>query len=265
MQGHLRRFVVLLLVALSVAASVIAQAAKRLPADVMVPTVTGIFIAPVPNAPFSGVLEVTSRQKLSDGSFNDLRTINYVARDSVGRTYGELREFVAGQYQGEPPLKNCRIYDPNAELETIVNPFTFIARQMPRKEAKPSAGAVPVPDPAAANPPVKVEDLGTKTVDGIVLHGTRQSKLGDIVDEYWYSSDLDLYLIRKHVDPKWNQTFTVTKLVRSEPDPARFIVPAGFRIADGRLPPKTSKGHPKWDRVASTMSAEASQRLPSFT
>jgi len=156
-----------------------------------------------------------------------------------------LREFVAGQYQGEPPLKNCRIYDPNAELETIVNPFTFIARQMPRKEAKPSAGVVPVPDPAAANPPVKVEDLGTKTVDGIVLHGTRQSKLGDIVDEYWYSSDLDLYLIRKHVDPKWNQTFTVTKLVRSEPDPARFIVPAGFRIADGPAPSQNEQGSPK--------------------
>jgi TonB family protein len=244
MQGRRRRLAFLLLALASLAAPSVSQEAKKLAGDVSVPNVNGIFIDPVPNAPFSGVLEITSRQKLSDGSFNDLKTINCVARDSVGRTYQEGRHFVADQYQGEPPLQSFRIYDPNAELETRLDPFTFIARQVTRKEAKPAPGLVPAADAATANPPVKVEDLGTKTFDGVTLRGTRQTKSADTFDEYWYSADLALYLIRKHVDPKWEQTFTLTKLDRSEPDPARFVVPKSYRIAEGPAPAPSDQGQP---------------------
>jgi len=226
------------------AAPALSQAPKKVPGDVAIPTVNGIFIDPVPNAPFSGVLEITSRQKLSDGSFNDLKTIDNVARDSVGRTYQEGRHFVAEQYRGEPPLQSSRIYDPNLELETHVDPFTFLARQITRKEAKPAPGLIPAADPAAANPPIKVEDLGVKTFEGVTLHGTRQTKAPDTFDEYWYSPDLAIYMIRKHVDPKWEQSFTVAKLDRSEPDPARFMVPKGYKIADGPAPAQRAQATP---------------------
>jgi len=220
------------------------QEPRKVSSEISVPNVNGIFLDPVPNAAFSAILEITSRQKLPDGSFHDLRTINVVARDSVGRTYQEGRRLVAEQYQGEPPLQSFHIYDPNTELDTRLDPFSFIARQTTKKEAKAAPGLVPVADPASADPPVKSEELGTKTWEGIVVHGIRQSKAGEVVDEYWYSSDLAIYLIRKHTDPKWEQTFMLTKLDRTEPGPARFVVPKEYKIADAATPSQAAPASP---------------------
>jgi TonB family protein len=224
--------------------------------ELSVPNVNGIFVDPVPNAPFSGVLEISLRQKLSDGSFNDLRTINNIARDSMGRTYQENRRLVAPHFQDEPPLTSFHIYDPNTELDTRLDPFTFIARQSTRKEARPAPGLVPVSDPATATPPMTAEDLGPKSFDGVMLRGTRQTK-GDAVDEYWYSQDLALYLIRKHIDPKWEQTFTVTKVNRSEPDPAKFIIPKDYKITQFSppVPPLQVAGTPGLYHVGGGVSA----------
>lgn len=78
-------------------------AASNLPKnDLIVPNVNGIFVAPVPNAPFSGMLEILSEQKLSDGSVNILKTINHIARDSQGRTYNENRRFCGDRVRGCP-------------------------------------------------------------------------------------------------------------------------------------------------------------------
>jgi hypothetical protein len=70
--------------------------------DLIVPNVNGIFVAPVPNAPFSGTVEILSEQKLSDEPVNILKTINPIARDSQGRTYNENRRFVATAFEDVP-------------------------------------------------------------------------------------------------------------------------------------------------------------------
>jgi hypothetical protein len=60
-----------------------------------VPRISGVFVKSVPGAPFSGTVEIVSRQKLPDGSVFMLKTINYIARDSLGRTHNEVRRLVS--------------------------------------------------------------------------------------------------------------------------------------------------------------------------
>jgi hypothetical protein len=47
--------------------------------------VPGIFLTPIPNAPFSASVEIISHQKLPDGTENVRTTTNHIALDSAGR------------------------------------------------------------------------------------------------------------------------------------------------------------------------------------
>src|SRR5271155_1226626 len=204
--------------------------------DLIVPNVVGVFIAPVTNAPFSGTVEIYSEQKLPDGSVNLLKTINYVARDSQGRTYNENRRLVATDFEDVPPLQTFHIWDPVKGLETHLNPYTFVARQIALMSAPPRRDTVPVSSTATTTPSVKSEDLGTQTFENLVLKGVRQSQGAETTDEFWYSPDLSIYVIRKHEDPKWKLSVTVTQIDRREPDASKFVVPNGYRTVDGAQP-----------------------------
>jgi TonB family protein len=209
--------------------------------DLVVPNVGGVFIAPVTNASFSGTVEIFSEQKLPGGSVNLLKTINYIARDSQGRTYNENRRLVATDFEDVPPLQTFHIWDPVKGLETHLNPYTFVARQMALMSAPPRRDTVPVSSTATTTPSVKSEDLGTQTFENLVLKGVRQSQGAETTDEFWYSPDLSIYIIRKHEDPKWKLSVTVTQIDRREPDASRFVVPNGYRVVDGSPQTQTTQ------------------------
>jgi TonB family protein len=202
--------------------------------ELIVPNVNGVFIDPVPNEPFSATVEAVSEQKLADGSVNVLHTMNHIARDSRGRTHNERRRFVASSFKDEPPVLTYRIYDPVTGRDTRLDPYTLIARQVVMTTA-PTApvGAVPAAATADADTKINSEDLGTRTFEGLVLKGVRESHPSGGIDEYWYSGDLSIYVIRMHKDAKWKQTITVTQIDRGEPDPSLFVVPAGYKVVEG--------------------------------
>ena len=205
--------------------------------------VAGVFVTPVPNAPFSGTVEVLSKQPLDDGGVYVRRTVNHIARNSAGVIYNERRQLVPPTHVGEPALLSAHIYDPQIRLNIFYNPSTHIARQSVRPEPlRAPAGAVP--QNTATNPLVKEEDLGLQTIAGLALHGTRKSRTlpasaaGSqheivVTDEYWYSEDLHMYMIVKHNDPRTGeQIVAITEATRSEPDPSRFTVPEGYKFVD---------------------------------
>jgi TonB family protein len=197
-----------------------------------VPRMAGVFVPPVPGAPFSATVEFVTRQKLPDGSVYVLKTMNHIARDSAGRTRGEARHFVADAYKQEPPLTDIHIYDPATGLSTHLDPYAFIARQT-ALHAPPIADASSVPDPnpkELASWVKRVDDLGTRTFAGLTLHGTRQSKDSDHFNEFWYSPDLSIFMSRRQHDPVWDRTVTITQIDRQEPDPSNFSVPADYRV-----------------------------------
>jgi TonB family protein len=195
-----------------------------------VPRVAGVFVYPVPNAPFSGTVEIVFKQKLADGSVYVLKTINYIARDSHGRTRNENRKLVSSSYEQEPPITSVQIYDPVSSLDSRLDPDTLIAKQTMHAPPVPNAKSVPAPNANAPGSPVKQEDLGTRAFQQMILHGTRQSRSPNDVDEFWYSPDLSIFISRKHQDPIWEQTINVTELDRAEPDPSKFIVPTNYKI-----------------------------------
>jgi hypothetical protein len=92
---------------------------------------------------------------------------------------------------------------------------------------------------------VSTEDLGTQTMEGVLVTGTRTTKtiptgqIGNekpisIVIEVWTSPDLKTVVMSKRSDPRMGeQTFRLTNIVRVEPDASLFTVPADFKIVDG--------------------------------
>jgi hypothetical protein len=210
--------------------------------------VPGIFVTPVPNAPFSATVEILSHESLPDGSENTRTTAAHIARSSSGRIYNERRQLVPASFKGEPALLSAHIYDPASRLNIFYNPFQRIARESIFTEA-PAAPPNTVPSRTPANNPYfKQEDIGTQPLDGLTLTGIRKthtipaamSTTGKdvvIVDEYWYSPELSIYMIIKHNDPRTGeQLVAVTHVERHEPAASVFAVPANYKIVDENPP-----------------------------
>jgi hypothetical protein len=163
--------------------------------------------------------------------------MNSIARDSRGRTHGENRSVMPESSQGDPPLVEVSIFDPETHLRTHYEVRTKVANQSVSRD--PHGG----PD-ASNSPALKVEDLGVKDIEGLDARGTRRtftisaaaSGTGaplEVVDEYWYSEDLHLNLLVSHRDPRLGvRTFTVTHLNREEPPESLFEVPVGYTMLD---------------------------------
>ena len=206
--------------------------------------IDGIFVTPVPNAPFTAKVEIISHEILPDGSINIRTTVNHIARSSSGRIYNERRQLVPATFKGEPILLSGHIYDPTNRLNIFYDPPTRIARQtfLPQPP-RPPAGAIPARTPSD-NPYFKQEDIGTQPLGGLTLTGIRKTRTipatmsttgKDIIitDEYWYSPDLSIYMIIKHNDPRTGeQIVAVSEVDRHEPDASLLNVPPHYKVVD---------------------------------
>jgi hypothetical protein len=208
--------------------------------------VPGVFVTPIPDAPFSGTVEILSKEILLDGSTYTRHTINHIARNSAGVIHNERRRLVSPQFKGEPRLVAIHIYDPSTRLNTFLDPATHIARQnvFRGQPHPPVNGTPPTPDEVQKSQGITVQDLGTTTIAGIPLRGTRKTRVVPalssgtgqdvtITDDYWYSEELKVYLVLKHSDPRTGeQTVGITQIERSEPDPSLFVIPSTYKVVD---------------------------------
>lgn len=91
------------------------------------------------------------------------------------------------------------------------------------------------------------EELGMRDFEGIQAEGTRRTTIIpagaignerpiELVYERWYSKELGMVVYSKNTDPRFGeQTYRIANVVRSEPDPALFAVPTGYkRVSDDR-------------------------------
>jgi hypothetical protein len=222
--------------------------------------IPGVYITPVPNAPFSADVNILSHQKLADGTEVIRTTINHIARDAQGRIYNERRALVPTTFRGEPLLMEAHIFDPLTRLNTFYVPPSHVARQSTLSPASvarrvsappPIPGAITPPRPGQTQPLITQTDLGEQLIDDTILRGTQKQRTipavasgtglpVTITDQYWYAPDLFVYLIVKHDDPRTGeQIVAVTHIDRHEPPAQRFEVPAGFKIVDETPPPPT--------------------------
>jgi len=208
--------------------------------------IPGVFVTPVAGTPFSGTVEIVSKEVLPDGSTRTQQTLNHIARNSAGVIYNERRQLMPPAVRGEPLLLSAHIYDPQTRLSTFLEPRTHLARQTLLRQAPKNVenNAPQTPAPVSRRPNETITDLGTQTVAGLQLHGTRKErvvpaslsgtgKMITITDEYWLSVELDVYLIVRHNDPRTGeQTIGIVDIRRSEPDPVTFQIPAQYKIVD---------------------------------
>jgi hypothetical protein len=220
-----------ILLALLVAASPFSRASAQ-----------SFFLTPVPNAPFSGILNVERTVVRKDGSVSQFKSTRQVARDMGGRIHNELRTLVPISSSDAPVLLNIHLYDPQTRISTEIDvakrTFWTITVSHPPSTEPPSIRFASPDGNAPPNQFTKQEDLGFREIEGVPAHGILETQTVTdendgkefvIIDEYWYSQDLRINLIVKHSDPrKGTTTLTVAQITRAEPDPAFFEVPEGY-------------------------------------
>ncbi len=205
----------------------------------------GIFLTPVPNAPFTAVVEVQRTEIRPDGSVVDLKSIRDMARDGQGRIHNESRSFVPANSTKTPEIEHIHLYDPQTRISTEIDVrhrtcYTHTLDHPPStvpptvRYGSPSDTGIPQNDFS------KEENLGSQEIEGVMARGVRETQIIPaessqtgkeviVTDEYWYSDELRINVLMKHSDPRTGtKTLKVTGMTRGEPDPAEFQIPEGY-------------------------------------
>jgi hypothetical protein len=220
------------MVALSVIALALFVTVPRLSAQ------DDIFVTPIPNAPFSGVINVERSMVRQDGTLV-LKTVRAIHRDSHGRIYNEYRTLLPASSGETPQVTHILLYDPQTRTSTTLFPPQHAYRSSTVR--RPPATTPPVfASYGPQNEFTREEDLGVQVMQGLGVHGLRHTQtipagsggsVKDIVltDEYWYSEDLRINLVLKHNDPRTGSVImTVTQVSRADPDPSVFQIPDAY-------------------------------------
>jgi len=204
----------------------------------------GIFVTPVPNAPFRGVVQVKRSVAEKNGTIVKLKTMRVIARDSAGRIHTEMRQLLPVWSSAAPVILSVRIYDPQTRVSTMLYPKYRMYRSMVvnRPPSTDPPGQLDATTAGASLTPsqfTKLEDLGTREMDGFEVHGARETQTlpasgggqpVTVTDEYWYSDYLHINVVMKHSDPRTGSvTMALTKISQEEPDPALFSIPNGYK------------------------------------
>src|SRR6516164_8615579 len=81
-----------------------------------------IFVTPVPNAPFTGVINVERSVVQRDGSVANLRTMREIGRDSRGRIFNQYRTLLRASDTTMPQVLRVLLYDPQTRTSTTIFP-----------------------------------------------------------------------------------------------------------------------------------------------
>jgi hypothetical protein len=241
--------------------------------------------ATVQGAPYSATITNESVQTLADGNRIVQTSTGTTARDSQGRTRQDAPLPLIGNMAPADAPHLVFLQDPVAQASYTLNLTDKTAMKGPSfstvsfsgmpssgvsisaTSAGPlSAGSVIASRRIAGPPPLpqmitvqkgliiadegqaQTEDLGSKTMEGVTVTGTRTTRtipagqIGNdrplsIVTEVWTSPELKTIVYSKRSDPRMgDQTFQLTNIMRAEPDPSLFMVPSDFKIIEGAEP-----------------------------
>ncbi len=149
------------------------------------------------------------------------------------------------------------ISDPVARVSYAVNTQDKVAhkRTIAPPQTRPFTRAMMGHDsrsreiPDAARPKLTDENLGSQTIEGLVVEGTRHtmtwpagSAMGNdrpitSVIETWTSPDLKIVVLSQQTDPRNGEhTVKLVNINRGEPDAGLFQPPAGYRVVESGPP-----------------------------
>ena len=216
------------------------------------PTVT------IAHAPFQGMRVDRVKNILADGTTMTRDIKGRFARDSEGRVYEEEQQVIDGgaAMPGAPMRTTMIDLVKNYTLHWGTSPkiadvMGISAREnlhvtFPMQFTSPVIREAP-PAPGTEPDKVTTENLGQKTIEGVVTTGTRTTtviptgKVGNdrplkVVHDVWFSKDLELALIETIEDPRLGRdTLEIHDVSRVEPDAGLFRAPAGYQVRNPLL------------------------------
>jgi hypothetical protein len=220
----------------------------------------------VKGAPYSAEASTETVQVLADGNRISRKIVNSVARDGEGRTRreetmgkpgsAEQRKFI---FISDPVARTTYVLDNNSKEAHATQSMQYraMSKEVAAKLAAERAHemlrtvtnfqgnsehtvGVAVSNESHSNGSEKVEQLGTRTIQGVAAEGRRVTntiaagEIGndrpiEVVRETWYSSDLQITLMSTTSDPRiGTTTYQVNSLQRGEPSPSLFEVPSEY-------------------------------------
>lgn len=197
----------------------------------------------VKGQPFSANILIEDTRRLFDGSTVTKQIRGATYRDGEGRTRREQPlEMVGGV--------SIVGTDNKPQMLVFINDFgarSQIFLDLNNKTARKSnLISGPVPEPGQPED-AKTESLGTKLIEGVSAEGTRVTfeipvgQIGNdkpiqVISERWYSSELQVLIMSKHVDPiAGEHVFKLMNIKRVEPSADLFSIPNGFKIVERRM------------------------------
>jgi hypothetical protein len=206
----------------------------------------------VKNAPYSADLVTESVQALPDGNHIRQSSSVKVYRDSEGRTRREQTVNLNGLGSNSNMPQLVFINDPVAGMNYALNPKDRTATRstwtrggrMGKNPPPPGADLRPRRSETSAN--IRSEDLGRQTMEGVAVEGRRVTttipagQVGNdqpivLVNETWFSPELQTVVLSKRSDPRSGETVTrMMNISRNEPLRLLFEPPADYKVSDGR-------------------------------
>lgn len=198
----------------------------------------------VTGEPYSGVRTTTFVQTLSSGGTINRTTTTNEARDSSGRFY---RQTVVTGGSGSSRTMSS-VFDPTNRTVTnwSSDKQQATVMQLPNFSGHRQGNATTENGQQRQfhhnGPAPVVTQLGSKTLDGVEVTGTRttitfpagsfgNSGAVTVTHERWVSQDLGVTVSETESDPRDGvRTTTLTNIQRTEPDAALFQVPQGYAV-----------------------------------
>lgn len=157
-----------------------------------------------------------------------------------------------------------------AELKAKADEINARATELRAVTAVRAAAMPAMPSISNSKWETRTEQLGMQNFEGVDAEGTRTittipaDAIGnerpiEIVYERWYSNELQVIVYSKHSDPRFGeQTYRLTNINRSEPDPSLFQVPNSYRLMN-QYTPRPQSTRATVERVSTSKTAQASR------
>ena len=215
-----------------------------------------IFVPPLVQAPFSLTLGTEWTRPLNGGGTYTAVNSRHIERDSRGRIYQERWVLVPKGGKVKSFMTSVEISDPDAHTRYNCVSYGKTCYLVPYTQ-KAVTTYQPAPGQTGPNASGDTfssrEELGSGAHAGIETQGYRETTTINAgvygndrpmvtTREYWFAPKLGINMLSRLDSPQSGlQTFTVTSLSLSEPEPDAFVLPEGFAIVDQRKEEPSSR------------------------
>lgn len=176
----------------------------------------------------------------SESSVGPARTMIFTSR--VGGPQGGMR------IEDAERKKEFRVVE-----DVIIERAPAVDRDLERSAKLQAETAFTRAKPANMNQSMRKESLGKKVIEGVEAEGTRvvstiaAGEIGneraiEIVDETWYSKELEALVYSRHADPQTGETsYKLVNVQRIEQPITLFEVPADYKMIESGPPTRVRK------------------------